>query len=194
MRVIILCQLFQIKQTQLATLCGKAADNLKDSFENYSLQDTRLDDFYYNIIGDNSDFTELWSVHKCVLVLSHGNANVESGFSVNGGILVENLHEESLIAQRQVYDAVLACGGVAAVEVDKSLLQYVRGSHFRYQECLRKKRMSIQDEEQKASDRKRAADQIKVLKAKKNKMAQTVALESNNIDRDIADLEKMLKK
>jgi hypothetical protein len=54
--------------------------------------------------------------------------------------------------------------------------------------------MSIQDEEQKASDRKRAADQIKVLKAKKAKIAQTVAVESNNIDRDIADLEKMLKK
>ena len=77
-------------------------------------------------------------------MLSHGNASVESGFSVNQEMLVENLHEESLVAQRQVYDAVLAAGGVAAVEIEKSMLQHVRGAHSRYQECLRKKRISTE--------------------------------------------------
>ena len=48
---------------------------------------------------------------KCIFVLSHRNASVESGFSINSGILVENLHEESVVAQRQVYDAVLDAGG-----------------------------------------------------------------------------------
>jgi len=42
---------------------------------------------------------------KLILVLSHGNAAVESGFSVNGDMLVENLHEASLVAQRIVYDS-----------------------------------------------------------------------------------------
>ena len=110
-----------------------------------------------------SEFVDLWSVLKCVFVLSHGNSSVESGFSVNQEMLVENLHEESLVAQRQVYDAVLAAGGVAAVEIDKSMLQHVRGAHSRYQECLRKKRISTDEEARKASDRKRAADQIKQL-------------------------------
>ena len=141
-------------KVQFSTLCAKAAGDLRNSFESYSRQDTRLDAFYFSITGDKSDFAELWSVVKCVLVLSHGNANVESGFSVNGEMLMENLHEQSLVAQRQVYDAVLAAGGVTAVEVDKSLLQFVRSSHSRYLECLRKKRLSTHDEEQKASERK----------------------------------------
>jgi len=82
-----------------------------------------LNVFYYNIIGEKSDFAQLRLVLKCVLISSHGNAHVESGFSINGEMLVENLHEESLISQQQVYDALLPAGGVAAVEVDKSMLQ-----------------------------------------------------------------------
>ena len=106
----------------------------------------------------------------------------------------KNLHEQSLVAQRQVYDAVLAAVGVTAVEVDKSLLQFVRSSHSRQLECLRKKRLSTHDEEQKASERKRAIDQIKLLRAKKARIAETVAAESQNIDRDIAELEKTVQK
>jgi SMC interacting uncharacterized protein involved in chromosome segregation len=109
-------------------------------------------------------------------------------------MLVENLHDESLVAQRQVYDAVNAAGGVAAVEVDKSMLQHVRAAHSRYQECLRKKRITTDEEARKASERKRAADQIKLLRSKKAKMAETVAMETQNIERDIVELEKMLKK
>ena len=36
------------------------------------------------------------------MVLSHGQATVERGFSVKGKLLVENLHMESLIAQRHI--------------------------------------------------------------------------------------------
>ena len=126
---------------------------------------------------------------KCVFVLLHGNASVESGFSVNGEMLVGNLHAESLVAQHELYDGVLAAGGVTTVEVDKSMLQHVRGAHSRYQESLR-----TDDEVRRASDMKRAADQIKLLKTKKAKIAETIALESQNIDRDIVDLEKILKK
>jgi len=31
--------------------------------------------------------------------MSHGNAAVESGFSVNEGMLVENFHEDSMVGQ-----------------------------------------------------------------------------------------------
>ena len=39
------------------------------------------------------------------LILSHGSAAVESGFSINNDMLVENLLEESLVGQRIVYDS-----------------------------------------------------------------------------------------
>ena len=116
-------------KVQFSNLCGKASSDLKGTFEAYSPQDTCLDAFYCNIIGKNSEFADLWSVLKCVFILSHGNASVESGFSINGEMLVENLCGDSLIAQHQVYDAVLAAGGITAVKVDKSMLQYVCGDH-----------------------------------------------------------------
>ena len=39
-----------------------------------------------------------------LMILSHGEGTVERGFSVNGKLLVENLHTESLIAQRHICD------------------------------------------------------------------------------------------
>jgi len=48
--------------------------------------------------GDN--YAALFDIVKIFLVLSHGQASVEWGFSVNKEIEVENLHEHSLVAQR----------------------------------------------------------------------------------------------
>ena len=39
-----------------------------------------------------------------LMILSHGQATVERGFSGNGKLLVENVHTESLIAQRHIHD------------------------------------------------------------------------------------------
>ena len=39
-----------------------------------------------------------------LIIMSHGQATVERGFSVNGKLLSENLHTESLIAQRHIHD------------------------------------------------------------------------------------------
>jgi len=71
-------------------------------------------------------------------MLSHGNASVESGFSVNSDILVDNLHEESLVAQQIVYDAIQTAGGILKVEISKTLQQYVRTSRARYDEALKR--------------------------------------------------------
>jgi len=43
----------------------------------------RLNTFYFNLLGTDHNNAELWSIVKLVLMLSHGNASVESGFSVN---------------------------------------------------------------------------------------------------------------
>ena len=69
---------------------------------------------------------------KIVLVLSHGNAVVESGFSINSDVLVENLKEESGVAQRQVFDGIQSSGGISEVVITPSMMSYVRSSHSRY--------------------------------------------------------------
>ena len=45
-------------------------------------------------------------VFKLLSCLSHGQASVERGFSVNSNLLVENMPEDSLTAQRIVQDHV----------------------------------------------------------------------------------------
>jgi len=72
--------------------------------------------------------------------LSHGNASVERGFSVNKDCLVENLHEESLIAQRHVWAAIQKYGGVEKVNITKKMIMDVRNSRSYYKEALENKK------------------------------------------------------
>ena len=68
----------------------------------FSIQDNRLDGFYARIFDFNV-FIDLENVAWIVSILSHGNAHVESGFFINGDILVENMPESAVVAQRLVY-------------------------------------------------------------------------------------------
>jgi hypothetical protein len=152
---------------QFSKLCDLASRELHQQFEEYSRGNERLDKFYFNILGLNPDFSDLFSIVRLVLTLSHGNASVESGFSVNADMLVENLHEESLVAQRTVYDSVQASGGWKDVQIDKSLLQFVRGAHRRYQEALECQRKAASEENKKTATKRRATEEIKALMEKK---------------------------
>ena len=180
--------------SQINELCTKATTDLRLKFSGYSRCD-RLDTFYYEVIGQDFHFEELFSVVCLVLMLSHGNASVESGFSVNSDMLVENLHEDSLVAQRTVYDAVKSKGGLSFCNtiIDKNLLKYVRGSNARYKAALEQKRLAASEEEKQLNARKRAADQIKVLKEKKARLMQDSAAEAHKIDFEIAELERLKK-
>jgi hypothetical protein len=76
----------------------------KPEFLNYSKTDQRLDEFMMKFVGGSTKFSELCKVFKILLILSHGQAQVERGFSVNKNLLVENQHTTSLTAQRIIHD------------------------------------------------------------------------------------------
>lgn len=48
----------------------------------------------------NVKFPLLWKVFKILLLLSHGQASVERGFSINKNLSVYNLQQESLVSLR----------------------------------------------------------------------------------------------
>ena len=52
----------------------------------------------------------MWSVIKKLLILSHGQASVERGFSYNKTIERENLPENSFTALRIVKDSIIVAG------------------------------------------------------------------------------------
>ena len=71
----------------------------------------RVDEFFStHITGEN--YVAFFDLLKILLVLSHGQASVERGFSVNKEIEVENLPEHSLVAQRTICDYVEVVSGV----------------------------------------------------------------------------------
>ena len=57
----------------------------------------RVDTFLSKILGRESP--DLTKVIRIILIMSHGNASVESGFSVNGDIILPNMLEETIVAQ-----------------------------------------------------------------------------------------------
>jgi len=120
-----------------------------------------LDAFYFRLLQTcSADTNELWQVVKKVLILSHANASVESGFSLNKDTIVENLLEESLVSQRMVYDAVSQAGGPLSVPITPDLMKSVRGARSKYRDALEKKRCAVKSEE---NSRKRKSDAQQAL-------------------------------
>ena len=79
-------------QFQELYILGNGAPELK----NFDFFKERMDDFYLTI-SEKPKFKELLNVVKLVCILSHRNATVESGFSINSDVLVENLLEKSTV-------------------------------------------------------------------------------------------------
>ena len=97
-------------------------------FTSFDWNKGHLDVFFHKTIRSKEEFKEIWSFFQIVFAQSHGNACVQSGFSVNTDMLVENLKEESLVAQRRVYDSIVASGGVLNVNITSGMLTYSRQS------------------------------------------------------------------
>ena len=84
-----------------------------EQMRKFDVNKDRADEFYMNIFSDVLPLAELKEVVKVCLILSHGNASVESGFSINQLILDVNMKEQSLVTQRIVYEGVMNEGALS---------------------------------------------------------------------------------
>ena len=129
---------------------------------------------------------------KIALLLSHGNADVESGFSVNEDLLVENLQERSLVSQRIVYDAIKNAGGVSSVDINKELIKSVKAASSRYKSALEENKRAELAADAALIKRKRVEFELKVLNDKKRKLELNKTVETQAIDNQIEELRKQL--
>ena len=175
--------------------CDRIKKNYKDvcmtplfdeKMKDFSIYNHRLDDYWLDVIPSHTNFSELRSFLKMVLILSHGNSFVEGGFSVNKEILVENLSNESLIGQRQVYDAIMFYGGIEKIEINNSLIHAARNAHGLYQDALKKKQESANAEAKRKAEKRKASEELKELKKKKKAVLDNA--------RQVADLESEIRK
>lgn len=155
---------------QYQKLISEAQNTWSQKFEDFDYDKIGVDEFYHSLIGGDKQYVDIWSVMKICFILSHGNASVEGGFSINKSLLVENLLEDSLISQRIIYDALKNIGGPQNFAVTKSLITSVRNSRRRYQENLDKKKEKMSDEQKKIKEKRKIDEQLREVEEKKKKL------------------------
>lgn len=149
---------------------GQFLDYCEDNpdFENFDPSEptSRVDTLLYEHMAGDKQLAKVWSVVKLLLLMSHGQATVERGFSVNKEVAVENLTERSLIAQRIINDYIVSVGGLANVKISKQLLMSSAGARQKYLSYLDEQK-KIQVSQEKMLKRKSTMEEIDRLKKKK---------------------------
>ena len=175
-------------KAKFSELCASAKSKHKEQFDTFS-REQHLDVFYSKIFVGDEKQVPLWKVVKMVLILSHGNASVESGFSVNKELLLENMEEDTIVAQRIVFDAIRVAGmDVTRIDISK-MIGCVKQSHSAYQTAQQPKKEKQSAEEKHASkDRKRKATIASLQQQKKQKLAE-LKTEAAAIDSKIASIQ-----
>ena len=134
----------------------------------------RLDSYWHRIIQMTDHHGEpkyqtLATVVKLALSISHGQADVERGFSVNKMILTDrtSLSEKVLCATRTVKDVVEAYDSVTSIPMTPTLFTAYRSAHRLYKEA-QEKESSRKREESVLGKRKQPIDDEKsIMLAKK---------------------------
>ena len=72
-------------------------------FFSFKSGEDRLDSFLSELLQMQVECQDLWLTMQLLFTLSHGQATVERGFSVNKEVLTPNLQEVSLQAIRLVH-------------------------------------------------------------------------------------------
>ena len=91
-------------------------------------------------------YSTLWSLVKCLLSLSHGNADPERGFSLRFLLQVHGnaIQEETIEAVRLVKDFILYSGGTNNVQITKEMIISSRDAYWRYDMNPKEKEQEIQ--------------------------------------------------
>ena len=108
-----------------------------DKFSSFKITTYRLDSFLFEVLQNLNESQKLWITMQLILTLSHGQARVERGFSVNKDVLAPNLKGTSLVGMRLVHSSVQAAKcKVADFVANDALLSSCAHAKNRYQMYL----------------------------------------------------------
>ena len=167
-----------------------SVEKLKTALNNFDRNSDRVDCLFAEHIYD-AGYQELWHIVLIVLKLGHGNAQVESGFSVNKDLLVPNLQQRSLVALRRVYDSIKGLNP-ASITVSQEMMKFARNAHSRYESAKIRDRENRSVAQKRALEKKALSEELKKLQSKRQKKASEIGTELSKIDSDILDLKTKL--
>jgi hypothetical protein len=73
---------------------------------------------------------------RSFISLSHGQANVEKGFSINSNYVIVNKKADTYTAERIIQDAIVKAGGVNKIMITPSMLLYAKAARSKYKQYL----------------------------------------------------------
>ena len=166
---------------QFDTFIERVAADSACAFRAYIYKSDRLDALLVQHLSHHDDLGQLWTIVKNLLILSHGQATVEKGFSINRQIMVENMKEASFIAQRSIHDHLLNIGGMDALVINRALLASAANGHKRYVAHLEDERRKVAES---ARGTKRRAVQEEINEVQKKVKVIQATIESMKGDAD----------
>ena len=123
----------------------------------------RVDEFLRPMM---KKYVNLWRTVSFLLLLSHGQATVERGFSVNRQVEVYNLTERTFQSLRIIVDHVQSVGDIRKVSLTKDLVHSCSQSSKRYQEYLQQQKNKMKTDESKTK-RKRLMELVETMEEKR---------------------------
>ncbi|KAI8772163.1 mediator of RNA polymerase II transcription subunit 2 [Biomphalaria glabrata] len=102
-----------------------------------------------------------------ILILSHGQAQVERGFSVNKETMCINMIERTLIAKRLIYDSIKAIGGFTNLLISSNMRMAAASARSKY----RIYPIERAEEEKRKNLKRKRDNQLEELEAMKAKKA-----------------------
>lgn len=149
----------------------------REEFFTYKPSENRLDVFPHTHVSH--PYPQLWAFIQKLLLLSHGQATVERGFSVNRGVEVTNIQEDTIVAHRVVCDYVALHGGVLKVPLTSGLLSSVVSARSRYRIYLETEKQKKVSEAQ-GLKRKAVEEKLQELRKRKSSIQEV----ADNLARD----------
>lgn len=141
-------------------------------------------DYYWRNIFSLKDqfakgkYCNLAKLFKATLILPHGNADPERGFSVNNAMLTKHktrFNDITIRSIRVIKDAIKHYGGICKVPITNSMLHHVKESHKAYKDYLEKRQ---EEEEKLRKEKEKKEKEIKELE-KKRKLQLDVKISEN---------------
>ncbi|XP_040907693.1 uncharacterized protein LOC121190768 isoform X1 [Toxotes jaculatrix] len=140
----------------------------------------RVDVFLHSALS--TPYPDLLKFCQSLLLLSHGQATVERGFSINKEVETCNLLGESLEALRLMCDSVSSCGGVLKVPLTKDLLASVASARSQYRLYLEQERKKRESAAQTVK-RKAAREELEELRQQCRVLEDVCAILENDANK-----------
>ena len=110
---------------------GTLVKENRDEFFAFRKETDRLDEFFWRYISSKDQSRSLRKVLQIILILSHGQAQVERGFTTNKQLLDDNMI--TLVAQMIIHDHMLSHNiNPYQIEMSSRLIELVKNARRNY--------------------------------------------------------------